>query len=65
MTKKRVYLVIGADRKVRAAVNPRVQLDEIAIAINLTFPDTWGRVLQTIDVDVPDFAPQATVDGAS
>lgn len=65
MSTKKVFLVIGADRKVRAAVHPRIQLDEVAIAVTLKFPDTWGKVLKTIEVDVPDFAPEVTVDGAS
>lgn len=55
--KKRVYLVIGSDKRVRAAVRPQVREDEVAIAINLTFPDTWGRTIGTIDVTVPDFVP--------
>ena len=63
MSKQRVYLVIGADQKVRAAKRPQIRADEVAVAINLTFPDTWGRVLPTsIDVTVPDFAPE--VEGA-
>jgi hypothetical protein len=55
--KERVYLVIGADRKVRAAKRPQIREDEIAIAINLTYPDTWGHVVSTLDIAVPDFAP--------
>jgi hypothetical protein len=54
---ERVYLVIGADRSVRAARKPRIGLDEVAIAINLTFPNTWGRAVATLNIDVPDFAP--------
>jgi hypothetical protein len=61
MSVKRVYLVIGADRSVRAAVRPRLGCDEVAISINLRFPDTWGRVIQVLDVDVPDFTPDAEV----
>lgn len=57
MTVERVYLVIGADHSVRAAKKPRIGLDEVAIAINLTFPNSWGRVVSTIDLSVPDFAP--------
>lgn len=53
----RVYLVIGADKSIRARKNPQIRDDEVAIAINLTFPDTWGRVVHTIDLDIPDFAP--------
>lgn len=58
----KVYLVIGADRKVRVARRPQIRDDEIAIAINLTFPDTWGRVVSNVDITVPDFAPDVEVD---
>lgn len=56
---QRVYLVIGADQRVRAAKRPQIRADEVAIAINLRFPDGWGRVVSTMDVTVPDFAPEA------
>lgn len=64
MSVQRVYLVIGADQKVRAAKRPQIRLDEIAIAINLRFPDHWGHVVQTIDITVPDFAPQEIAEEA-
>lgn len=60
MSVQKVYLVITADRNVRAAKRPRIAPDEVAVAINLTFPDTWGRVIATLDIGVPDFAPEAT-----
>lgn len=59
MTVETVYLVITADRRIRAAKRPRLGRDEVAIAVRLRFPETWGRVLSTVDVDVPDFAPEA------
>lgn len=56
---KLVYLVIGADKSVRAAVRPRLGADEVAVLIRLQFPDTWGRVIEgPIDLTVPDFAPE-------
>lgn len=58
---KRVYLVIGADQRVRAAVRPQIRADEIAIALDLKFPDTWGRVVQKLDVTIPDFTPTAEI----
>lgn len=62
---KKVYLIVGADQKVRVVVSaPRLSVDEVAIAINLRFPNTWGRVTQTIDLDIPDFAPVAEVKAA-
>ena len=57
-----VYLVIRADRSVRAARRPRLNKDEVAIRINLVFPDTWGKVLpEQVTITVPDFAPSAAV----
>lgn len=58
MSTLRVYLVIGADKSVRASKRPQIKIDEVAIAINLEFPDGWGRVVgDTIDVQVPGLAP--------
>jgi len=54
MSVERVYLVIGADRRVRAAKRPQIRSDEVAIAINIRYPDTWGRVIDTIDVAAPE-----------
>jgi hypothetical protein len=63
MAIERVYLVISADRRVRAAKRPQIRGDEVAIQINLHYPDRWGKVVHTIDLAVPDFAP-ARVDEA-
>jgi hypothetical protein len=59
-----VYLIVKADRRVRAVKRFPYNLndDEIAIWIRLRFPDGWGRITQTLDVDVPDFTPTAEVD---
>lgn len=57
MTAQRVYLVIGADRRVRVAKRPQLRPDEVAVEINLTFPDTWGTVVSRVDIAVPDFTP--------
>lgn len=61
-TTRRVYLVIGADKSVRAARQPRIGRDEVAIGINLTFPDGWGHVVGELAVNVPDFAPNAEME---
>jgi len=60
MSRVKHYLVIRADRTVRVTKRtPRLAADEVAIPINLTFPDHWGRVLtDAIDITVPDFAPE-------
>lgn len=56
---ERHLLVIRADRSIRIAKRPRLAADEVAIPLNITFPDHWGRVLtEHIDITVPDFAPE-------
>jgi hypothetical protein len=53
-----VYLVISADRRVRVVKRTySIGANEVAVAVRLKFPATWGRVASTIDVDLPDFAP--------
>jgi hypothetical protein len=59
---QRVYLVISPGKDVRVAKRPRVGPHEVAVAINLTFPDSWGQIIGTLSVDVPDFAP-VTIEG--
>jgi hypothetical protein len=49
-----VYLVVRSDGDVRVAKRPRVAPDEVAIAVQLTFPDGWGKVVKTIDVTMPE-----------
>ena len=57
-----IYLVIRRPLRSRAARRPRLNKDEVAIRINLVFPDTWGKVLpDQVTVTVPDFAPSAVV----
>lgn len=58
MSRERVYLVIGADKSIRAARRPQLKANEVAVGIDLTFPDTWGRVVSIVDVAVPDWAPE-------
>jgi len=59
MATETVYLVIRADRSVRAVRRPRLAADEIAIPVRLVFPDSWGRIASAaaITFDVPDFTP--------
>jgi hypothetical protein len=64
---ERVYLVIGADRSVRVsrATQHRLSIrpDQIAIPIDLTYPERWGRVLdaEPLSIIVPDFVPDIDV----
>ena len=59
---KQVYLIVSASQKVRAVTRlTYIKDDEIAIKLNLTFPNTWGRVTQTLDVEIPDFKPVADI----
>lgn len=62
MSVERVYLVIGADRKVRAAKRPQIRMDEVAIAVNIRFTDSWGRVIDTIDVVAPEIVMDAALE---
>jgi hypothetical protein len=59
MSKTTYYLVIRADRSVRVGKRPRVMADEVAIKVELEFPNHWGRVLtDPILIKVPDFTPE-------
>lgn len=61
-----IYLVIRADRTVRAAKRPRLMADEIALKINLDFPATWGKVLtDEVTLTVPDFTPEVKYEQVS
>ena len=54
---ERIFLVIRADRSMRFAKKPRLAWDEIAVGINVTFPEGWGKVIGNIDITAPDFDP--------
>lgn len=57
--KQTMFLVIRSDRTCRVAKKPRIAGDEIAIPVDLHFPDTWGHVLdERITLHVPDFVPE-------
>jgi hypothetical protein len=64
---ERVYLVIGADRSVRISRATRHRLsirpDQVAVPIDLTYPERWGRVLDAnpLSITVPDFVPEIDV----
>lgn len=63
MAKHTVYLVIRADRDIRVTKRvPSLRRDEIAVALNLHFPDDWGRIHDRIDLSVPDFTPALDVE---
>jgi hypothetical protein len=65
MSRTTAYLVIKADRSIRVAKRPRIQADEIAIRVNLNFPEGWGKVLtDPIDINVPDFTPEVKYEQA-
>lgn len=61
MSKEKYFLVISADRRVRASKRPQVQPDEVAILLNITFPDSWGAVIGSVDITVPDFVGEVEV----
>lgn len=59
MTRQAMFLVVRSDRTVRVAKKPRIAADEVAIPLDLHFPDWWGTVLdQRISIHVPDFVPE-------
>lgn len=60
MAKQIVYLVVRSDGEVRAAKRPRIQADEIAIAVTLNFPAGWGRITEQIEIQMPE--PPAIVE---
>lgn len=57
MSVMKVFLVVDAARRVRAVKRWSPRVDEVAIVLNLRFPDTWGHPVQMVDLVVPDFAP--------
>lgn len=52
--KQTIYVVVRSDGEVRAAKRPRLGPDEVAIALNLSFPEGWGHITQTFDLEMPD-----------
>lgn len=49
-----IYLVVRADGEIRVAKRPRVGTDEIAVRLNLTFPEGWGSVTNEINIEMPE-----------
>jgi len=54
MRKQLIYIVIRSDGEIRVAKRPRISADEVAVAISLNFPDGWGTVTQSFDIDMPE-----------
>lgn len=54
------YLVVRSDREMRIVRRPRLAPDEVAIRLSINFPDSWGRVIGDLEINLPD-AP-VTVD---
>jgi hypothetical protein len=53
------WLVIRADRSARIVRRPRrLAIDEISIRLKVTFPDGWGTIVDTLDIDAPAFRPE-------
>lgn len=52
--KQVVYVVVRSDGEVRVAKRPRLASDEVAIALTLTFPDGWGQITQSFDIQMPE-----------
>ena len=62
---KKAYLIIKADTRIRVVTRiPNLNYDEVAIVLKFRFPDTWGRVIDDMTLDVPEFAPTVQTEGA-
>lgn len=49
------YLIVRADGSTRTVTKtPRLAMDEFAFRLRITLPESWGHVLGSIDVEVPD-----------
>lgn len=49
------YLVVRAGGDVRIVTKrPRLRWDEVAFRLEVNIPDTWGEVLGSIELDMPD-----------
>lgn len=57
---KEIYILIKPDGSCRlgGAQRLRIAADEVAIRVNLRFPKNWGKTIGTIDIDLPDTAPE-------
>jgi hypothetical protein len=60
-----VYVVVRSDGEVKVAKRPRVARDEVAIALNLVFPDGWGQVTQSFDIEMPEPPVASEPEGGS
>jgi hypothetical protein len=62
---KVVYLIVRADQTVRLTKGRiRLAADEVAIPIRINFPDSWGKTLSGIEIDLPDELPAVNVQEA-
>jgi hypothetical protein len=41
----------------RIAARPRLASDEVSIRLRLTFPESWGRCIADLSIDMPDCPP--------
>lgn len=57
---KTIHILIKPDGSTRLGGSQRLRIgeDEVAIQVNLHFPKSWGRTIATIDIDLPDTAPE-------
>lgn len=54
---KTAYLVVRPDMSLRIAARPRLASDEVSIRLRLTFPESWGRCIADLSIDMPDCPP--------
>lgn len=54
MKTKRAFLVVRADGSLRVVTRtPNLRDDEVAVQLNIKYPEGWGRHISTIDVNLP------------
>ena len=49
------YLVLRSDGQARVTKRlPRLCHDEVAVKVNVLWPDGWGRVIKELNLEMPD-----------
>jgi hypothetical protein len=58
------FLIVASNGECRVTRRrPQLSLNEFAFEVNVTVPDSWARVLGSVDIELPE-APTPTIDVA-
>lgn len=60
MTTRIAYLVVRPDMSLRISARPRIAPNEVRVKLTLKFPDSWGREVGAITIDMPDCPPEVS-----